>query len=278
MKLTKEKTYGYIGSVLFCILLLFILWFSVLRTIIPSEEEGILVNFGNIDEASGMFEPQSTGNNTNEIPVEPSVPENPTPPTPAPQQIAITQNIEQTAIIDAENKRKEEERKQQEKLRREQEEKRRQEEAERKRIEEEKKRQQAINNQVAGAFGAGSSQSTSQGTGTGTGNQGSPQGNSEQGANSGAGGYGDFSLTGRSLGPGGLPRPSYSIQEEGVVVIDITVDRNGNVILATIGQGTNLSNATLRQSALDAAKKAKFNSISRNENQSGRITYKFYLR
>ena len=277
MKLTKEKIYGYIGSILFCVLLLLILWFSILKTIVPSEEEGILVNFGNIDEASGMFEPQNMGDNTNEISIEePFVPEIPEPPSE--QQTAITQNLEQTAAIEAENKKKEEEKKQQEKLRKEQEEKKRKEEAERKRIEEEKKRQQAINNQVAGAFGAGTSQSTSQGTGTGTGNQGSPQGNSDHGANSGVGGYGDFSLAGRSLGPGGLPRPSYSIQEEGLIVIDITVDKNGNVILATIGKGTNIDNATMRQSALDAAKKAKFNSITKNENQSGKITYKYYLR
>jgi len=259
MNLTKEKIVGYIGSLIFCAILLSILWFSVLNTVVPAREAGVLVRFGNVDEASGTFMPM--GDNTNDIPVEPYTPEVST----QPSQPAITQNIEQTASINAE-----EQKRKQEQLRIEQE--------ERKRIEEEQKRQQAINNQVAGAFGAGSTQSTGQGTGTGQGSQGSPQGNSDQGANTGVGHWGDFSLSGRHLGPEGLPRPAFSVQEEGIIVVDITVDRNGNVILANVGRGTTITNNTLRQSALEAAKKARFNVISGNENQSGKITYRYYLR
>ena len=263
MNITKENIYGYIGSLVFCVIILLILWISVLKTIIPTEEEGILLNFGDINEASGMFEPRNMEDNNN-IPVEPATPEI-FPQAPAPE-VAITQNIEQTASVDAENKKKEEEQK-------------RLAEVERKRKEEEQKRQQAINNQVAGAFSTGNTQSQGQGTGTtGQGIQGSSQANSNSGAGSGVDGYGDFSLTGRSLGPGGLPRPAYSIQEEGLIVIDITVNKNGNVILATIGKGTNIDNKTMRESALEAAKKTKFNAISGNEDQSGKITYKYYLR
>ena len=269
MNLTKEKIYGHIGSLIFCIIMLLILWFSILKTIIPIGETGVLVNFGNVNEASGMVEPMNTEDDN--IPVEPDIPDisQPTPPTP--QEAAITQNIEQTAFIEAENKKKEEEK-------RKQEEQRHQAELERQRREEEQRHLQAINDRVAGAFGAGNTQSTGQGAGTGQGNQGSSQGNSDQGANTGVGGYGDFSLAGRSLGPGGLPRPIYSVQEEGVIVVNITVDRNGNVILTTIGRGTTIGNETLRKSALEAAGKAKFNAISGNENQSGRITYRYYLR
>ena len=75
-----------------------------------------------------------------------------------------------------------------------------------------------------------------------------------------------------------MPRPAYSIQEEGKIVIDITVDSNGNVILAAIGKGTNIDNTTMRQSALDAAKKAKFNVISGSKTQSGTITYRYSLK
>ena len=87
-------------------------------------------------------------------------------------------------------------------------------------------------------------------------------GNSDHGANEGVGGYGSFNLNGRSIGAGGLPRPAYTIQEEGRIVINITVDPKGNVIFAEVGRGTNIDNASMRKSALDAARKAKFNSIS----------------
>ncbi len=49
MNLTKEKIFGYVGSLIFCAILLLILWFSVLKTVIETREEGVLVNFGNDD-------------------------------------------------------------------------------------------------------------------------------------------------------------------------------------------------------------------------------------
>ena len=76
---------------------------------------------------------------------------------------------------------------------------------------------------------------------------------------------------------GGLPRPSYNSQEEGKIVINITVDPNGNVILAEIGRGTNIDNASMRKSATDAARRAKFNKIQGSNNQSGTITYIYKL-
>ena len=125
----------------------------------------------------------------------------------------------------------------------------------------------------------GSQEGNSQGdAASGTGNQGSPFGNSDHGANEGVGGYGSFNLNGRSIGAGGLPRPAYTIQEEGRIVINITVDPKGNVIFAEIGKGTNIDNASMRKSALDAAKRAKFNSISGANNQSGTITYLYKLK
>jgi len=268
MDLTKERIVGFTGSLIFCAIMFLILWLAVLKTAGQPREGGILVNFGNVNEASGTFEPRNMGVDNNVTPIEPVVPEIPVQ-APSELQPAITQDNEQTVSIDAENKRKEEEQRRQEQLRKEYEEQIRR--------EEELRRQQAINNQVAGAFGAGNTQSTGQGAGTGQGNQGSPQGNSDSGADTGVGRWGDFSLEGRKLGPEGLPRPAFTVQEEGVVVVDITVDRNGNVISAIIGRGTTTGNTTLRQSALEAARKAKFNAIPGNENQSGKITYRFRL-
>jgi TonB family protein len=268
MNVTREQIYGYVGSVVFGIVVLLILSFSVLRTIIPSDEEGgVFVNFGSVDEASGLFEPQG-GDPVAPADLTPSIEQPATAPTTgqtasaAPsQENVMTQEMEETLALAAEKK-KEAERKAVE---------------ERKRVEEERRRQ-AIQSQVAGAFGAGSSPEISEGTGLGTGNQGSSQGNSGTGAYSGTGGYGSFSLDGRSLGKDGLPKPGYAVQEEGVIVVDITVNPQGKVIYAVIGKGTNIDHPAMRQSALDAAKRAQFNSISATNNQSGKITYRYQLR
>jgi TonB family C-terminal domain len=309
MIMTREKIAGFSGSFLFCLILLLILIFSVLRTVIIKEEEGVLVNFGNVDEAAGMFEPSPQNDVTPPVPenIPEFIPEQSSVNQRPSEEPVISQEMEESAYVEA-AKKKEEERKareeserrrreeqrladqrlaeqraQEQRQREEQrraeqqkaEEQRKRDEAERKR-QEELRRQQAIKDQVAGAFG--SSGSSSQGTASqGTGNQGSLGGNSDRGGNAGTG-YGEFALTGRSIGAGGLPRPIYTVQEEGRIVIDIVVDPKGNVVMTAIGKGTNIDNASMRKSALDAAKKAKFNAISENTNQSGTITYKYFLK
>ena len=280
MRLNKDDIYSLIGTLAFHGALLALLWFTVLRTEVPDEDGGILVNFGNVDAAAGTFEPKYTGV---EPPQETTTPPplEPEPQVETPKQEMITQDLEESVNLEQEAKKKAEE-----KRKREAEEKKRKEEAEKERIrkekeaeakrlaEEQRKKEQAISNKVAGAFGIGNAQGNSQGdAATGTGNQGSPFGNSDHGANEGVGGYGSFNLNGRSIGAGGLPRPAYTVQEEGRIVVNITVDPKGNVIFAEVGRGTNIDNASMRKSALEAARKAKFNQISGANNQSGTITY-----
>ena len=79
---------------------------------------------------------------------------------------------------------------------------------------ERKEAEEAARRKVAGAFGKGA-QMESKGNSEGTGIQGSPTGNAPEGATSGVGGYGTFSLNGRSIGAGGLPKPVYNVQDEG---------------------------------------------------------------
>lgn len=280
MRLNKDDIYSLIGTLAFHGALLALLWFTVLRTEVPDEDGGILVNFGNVDAAAGTFEPKYTGVEPPQETTTPPPPE-PEPQVETPKQEMITQDLEESVNLEQEAKKKAEE-----KRKREAEEKNRKEEAEKERIrkekeaeakrlaEEQRKKEQAISNKVAGAFGIGNAQGNSQGdAATGTGNQGSPFGNSDHGANEGVGGYGSFNLNGRSIGAGGLPRPAYTVQEEGRIVVNITVDPKGNVIFAEVGRGTNIDNASMRKSALEAARKAKFNQISGANNQSGTITY-----
>ena len=57
MKLNKDDIYGIVGSVAFHLFILLILGFTVLKTVVPDEDGGILVNFGNVNAAAGTFEP-----------------------------------------------------------------------------------------------------------------------------------------------------------------------------------------------------------------------------
>ena len=155
-------------------------------------------------------------------------------------------------------------------------------EAERKAAEEaaaeqQRQAQAAARSRVSGAFGRGT-QMGSRGNTESEGLQGSPDGNSDTGATEGVGGYGSYSLGGRSIGPGGLPRPTYNVQEEGRVVVDITVNPAGQVIATGINRQTNTVSAALRRAAEEAAKKARFNEVSGTNNQTGTITYYFKLK
>lgn len=276
MKFNKDDLYSLLGSVGFHLLILLVLSLTILSTVVPEEDSGVLVNFGNVDEAAGTFEPLNTG----QEPMEETTP--PPPPTPAVEtakEELVTQDVEESVALAEAKKKKEEQRKKEEAIKREQDRIQKEKLEQQRLADAQRQKELAIKNKVAGAFGAGSAAGSSQGSGeTGSGNQGSPFGNSDHGANSGVGGNGSYSLNGRSIGAGGLPRPEYLGQDVGRIVINITVDPKGNVIFAEIGKGTNIDNASMRKSALEAAKRAKFNSISGSNNQSGSITYRYSLR
>jgi TonB family protein len=270
MKFTKEELYGFGGSTVLCLLILLLLRFVFLQMEVRAEAEGIPVEFGTVEWASGTIAPASSGRemqNPDVMPV-PEVIPNPAPPSPLPP--IITQTAEQTVAIEAERQRKEQEQRAEQERR----------EAERNRLEEEQRRKDAINRQMADAFGAGNATGGSKGTNaSGSGSRGNPQGNASTGAPTGIGGIGTFDLSGRALRSGSLPRPAYDFQEEGTIVVEITVNPQGDVIQVTLlPRGTNISNAIMRRAAIDAAKKAKFNSIGGSQNQIGTITYRYNLK
>ena len=151
--------------------------------------------------------------------------------------------------------------------------------AEEKAERERKAAEEAAKKRVSGAFGKGAQMTGNKGTATsGTGTEGSKEGNSSTGAKTGTGGYGTFDLGGRSLGTGSLPKPAYNVQEEGRVVVNITVNPAGQVVATSINPQTNTVNSALRKAAEDAARKARFNTVDGVTNQTGTITYYFNLR
>lgn len=145
---------------------------------------------------------------------------------------------------------------------------------------ERKAAEEAARKKVTNAFGKGAQMEGSKGTASsGIGTEGSREGNSSTGAKTGVGGYGTFNLGGRSLGMGSLPVPAYNVQEEGRVVVNITVNPAGQVVATSINLShTNTPNSALRKAAEDAARKARFNSIDGMGNQTGTITYTFKLK
>ena len=86
-----------------------------------------------------------------------------------------------------------------------------------------------------------------------------------------------FSLGNRSYSS--LPSPEYSLQKSGTVVVEITVDRNGNVTQVRGGvRGSTTYDTELIRTAEAAARRAKFNvSPTAPAYQTGTITYVFKL-
>jgi len=135
------------------------------------------------------------------------------------------------------------------------------------------------NSEQAGQNGSPEGDPNFNGTGGhGTGNGG---GDGEgQGSGSGpgfgggsGGGYG-FDLKGRAVvKPPKLPSDT---KEEGKVVVDIVVDKEGNVIEANPnGRGTTTSSVALKAKAKQAALATKFNVSGKFEEQNGTITIVF---
>ncbi len=125
--------------------------------------------------------------------------------------------------------------------------------------------------------------STGEGETGKAGNQGSEEGSVDSQnriGSTGGGGDAEFGiakLSGRKVLD--LPRPEYPSQKSGTVVVEVTVDRQGNVIKATaITRGSTIIDTDFFKAAEKAAMKAKFDIKENSQaNQIGTITYKFRL-
>lgn len=124
------------------------------------------------------------------------------------------------------------------------------------------------------------STATSDGTGQGAGNQGNLAGDpagSHDGTGLGTSG-GSADLSGRSL-TSSLPRPDYNAREQGRVIVEISVNQEGKVTSAIYRSiGSTTQNSTLVDAALRAARQARFNVDSNAPlSQQGIITYNFRI-
>ncbi len=121
-----------------------------------------------------------------------------------------------------------------------------------------------------------------QGIAGGTGDQGKPNGNPNSDSYTGNGGTGNSGVSIRS-GLNGrrfakLPSFEDDFNEPAKVAVDITVDKTGNVITATVNpRGTTTTNANIRAIALRKARGLKMTAGNEDE-QIGTIVFNFKLR
>ncbi|MGF1584347.1 MAG: hypothetical protein ACFCUM_03425 [Bacteroidales bacterium] len=122
---------------------------------------------------------------------------------------------------------------------------------------------------------------SNEGETTGPGNQGRVTGSADSphrmGGDTGSPDGISYSLDGRN--PLSLPLPAYTHQVEGIVVVEVTVNRNGEVTNALPGvRGSTIQNINLLNAAQRAAERARFNISSDSPTfQKGTITYHFRL-
>ena len=259
MKFIKDHKNGIIGTLLFNGFILILLIFLGFTTPLPlPEEEGILINFGYDDAGSGLIEPENNAETDNKELVNENNVSTPT----ESEDSKLTQDFEEAPeVIKTPEKKNEKTQEQIEQERQEQE-------------------RQELENSLSNAFNNSdnNNNSSSQGENGTSGNQGDPDGSLNTNGN-GHGSKGiSYSLNGRKANS--LPKPAYTTNEGGIVVVEITVDPNGNVKTATPGMpGSTTNNAALLAAAKKAALKTKFNKKQgAPAKQIGTITYKFILR
>ncbi len=302
--LSEHRTGLIATTVTHGLILAMLLFFGIVSSIpIPPLDEGILVNFGDSETGLGLEEPAPGDREPSLKKVEsPSVKQ--VLPLPSKKIAAsassedediATQDLEETVrikstlkkknpekVIDPEKKRQDEAERLQKaefaRQKKEQDQLLAQAAAEQRKIGE-------INSRAKNVFGGGGkgnpdSKSTSQGVTYGSGNQGVPEGSANVDRYGPGGGIGNgvsFSLDGRTAQL--LPKPDFIGNEDGKVVVSVTVDKSGRVTQADAGvKGSNTTNPELLAAAKRAALQARFNVDGRAPSfQTGTITYRFTL-
>jgi TonB family protein len=261
---------------LLLILLLMLLKLSIVAPV-QLEDEGIVITFGDADEGGGMPDVLPMPDPITQVEQQPSAPA-PTPVQPSDNELMVQEDEESLALAQQNEDLIKREAEEQELIRKQREEEARI-EAERiereKALAEQKAREEeaikkaqamaALFGQAGSTVGANAENATATPAAT---SQGNPVGK-----NFGSVDGNMWSLQGRSVKT--MPKPSNDFKDPGKVVVSIRVDKAGNVVAASIGDGTTISDRYTQQLALDAARKAKF--TEGDKEQIGSITYNFKL-
>ena len=258
MKVDKNQITGAAVTLAVHALVVLLLVLLKLHTPVLEEESGIPVELGNVAQAQGHTESYQfteVSSMKSDVPNIENAPQ--TQPQPQVDEPLITQPDEPTVDMPTAEELEAQ-----------------------KRAEAERQAAERAAQQMASAFGKGFEMG-SKGEATEQpeeGTQGTETGVAEAEKAVGIGVQGTFDLNGRSISGDGLPVPINTVQDEGRVVVTITVSPEGKVIATSINRRTNTANPELRKAAEDAAKRAQFNKIDAVDNQTGTITYYFKLR
>lgn len=264
----KDKLLGVIMTVVFHAAAIILLLSLCFRTPLPLPgEAGVEVNLGMY--AQGMGNASKPNVAPKPAPTKPKA--EPAPATPSED---ITSNDEEIPAIKPENKdtvKKEDTEKKEEIKEKETTEEKAEEKIEEKPV---------VNEKALFNVPKNNEESSSEGNTQQEGVQGSPNGLKDidrYEGNGGSGGGPAYDLGGR--GAKSISSPSKDFSEEGIVVVNIWVDKNGIVQKTEIGKGTTITNTAMRNSAIEAAKNSIF---VKDENaadlQKGTITYRFIIR
>lgn len=260
-----------VGTIIFLALLFLLLWFVRLYAVVPEQEEGVEIAFGEVEDAGGYMAEENEA-----VPLPAPEPAAPVQPSAPSDNDLMTQEDEEALALRKEQEKKERERKQAEAL-----EKQRQRE-EQARIEAERKAREAAEaaerakqaeaiakaNQMGSLFGNTGNTSGS-GDGQGSGQKGNPVGKGSSGVRDGR----IQGLDGRKPREGKLPEPTCEFDHYGVVVVQIKIDKDGNNVFAVSARGTNTADKEMIQCAIDACRKVKWTA---GEGEAvGSITYTF---
>lgn len=285
---TRHKKKSFTLTTLLLSALLLLLFYIGLTYLDPPIENGIAVNFGTMEFGSGEVQPtEPVRSEPREVETQPEPQEVAEPAEPeetvveeAPVEEVLTSNDEETIKLrqQQEAKRKAEEAAEKAKAEAERIAKEKRDAEERKRQEQEAKKK-SVDALIGGIGKSDGTATGSEGDDDRAGDKGQPDGDpyasSYYGSpGSGTGGYG---LSGRSLANKG--KVQQECNEEGRVVVRITVDRSGKVVKADPGvKGTTNNAPCLLEPARKTAMLHKWNSDSNAPSQQiGFVVVNFKL-
>lgn len=255
----KDRACAIAGTLLFHAIAVLVLFLMAFRAPYPPPgEEGVEVDLGLYNQGMGLVQPQTS-----------AIPERSVPPRPEADQNTrskddiVTQDSEETPTVQTEQHQNHQEPSPA---------------RPRENTQPPEETPQPTVNQRALFRGADRPQEGgSEGITGQPGDQGNPNGMTGVRQYQGQGGQGNglgYDLGGR--GAKSLQRPPRDFPEEGHIVVEIIVNREGEVIRASIARGTDIINTEMRNLALDAARRSTFApDPNAAEEQRGTITYTF---